>query len=363
MADFPIRRLRVVWGPVCIAIALATAACGSGGMEAPSGSSPPKIVSFSASPASIVAGQATTLSWTVTGATSVSIDPGVGPVTGATDRSVSPAQSTTYVLTASNAAGSVTATAAVGVTKPPAVYVTESRSIDSGGALRTCVLARPNPMPAGALPLVFSLHGDGGDGAGMRAGLPLEAQATGGAIFVYPNAPGGTFEYYTSDGRTREAQFVQDLIAALYNEFSIDRSRVFVTGMSGGATMANALACRLGPAVLRGVGIHSGTLYPVDNDFTYTGTGGVSCPLPAAIFVWGKSDDTPGVSYAEGQGVRDNYRATQACGSPSAAWTVNPCESYPSCTRAMVWCPIDGLGHAIWSGAAAAMWQFFDALR
>ena len=37
----------------------------------------------------------------------------------------------------------------------------------------------------------------------------------------------------------------------------------------------------------------------------YTGNGGVSCPLPATIMLWGQADNTDGVSYAEGQGVRD----------------------------------------------------------
>ena len=162
-----------------------------------------------------------------------------------------------------------------------AAYVSETRTIVSSGVSRSFVLARPASIPVGsALPLVFSLHGDGGNGASMRSGLPLEVQATSGAVFIYPNAPGGTFEYYTYDGRTREAVFVNDVIAAMHTEFNIDTTRVFVVGFSGGATMANALGCRLGPIVLRGLGIHSGSLYPIDNgmgvpDFTYTGNGGV----------------------------------------------------------------------------------------
>lgn len=254
-----------------------------------------------------------------------------------------------------------------GVAAP--TYVNSRRTIISSGATRAFQLARPDPMPAGvSLPLVFSLHGDGGDGAGMRAALPLEAQPGPGAVFVYPDAPGGTFEYYTYEGRTREAQFVRDVITSLSGEFGIDRSRVFVTGMSGGATMANALGCRLGPTVLRGLGIHSGTLYPVTDaaavpDFRYTPAGGVTCALPAVVFVWGTADATPGVSFQEGQAVRDNYLVTQSCASTTAPWAVSPCQIYDSCTRSVVWCPINGLGHSIWPGAAGAIWKFFDSLR
>ena len=235
----------------------------------------------------------------------------------------------------------------------------------SGGVMRSFVLTHPSPMPGG-LPLVFSLHGDGGNGAGMRQALPLEAQANGTAVFVYPDAPGGTFEYYSDAGRTAETTFVNDVSALLRAELTIDTARVFVTGFSGGATMANALGCRLGPLVIHGLGIHSGTLYAVDNagvpDFTYTPSGGVSCPLPATLFVWGESDVESGVSFPEGQAVRDNYLATQACAVTTTPWRAAPCQSYDACAAAVVWCPIAGMGHSIWPGAAAAIWTFFNAL-
>jgi OmpA family/PKD domain len=75
-----------------------------------------QITSFTASPTNIDAGQTATLSWTVAGATSVSISPGIGSVntqTGSTQ--VSPQQTTTYTLTANGPGGSVNATAIVSV--------------------------------------------------------------------------------------------------------------------------------------------------------------------------------------------------------------------------------------------------------
>ncbi|MDC0709636.1 PHB depolymerase family esterase [Stigmatella sp. ncwal1] len=248
-------------------------------------------------------------------------------------------------------------------------YVSETRRIDSGGISRSFLLVHPASATAGQpLPIVFALHGDGGNGAGIRADLALESAATTGAIFVYPDAPNGLFEYYTDTGRTREAQFVRDVIGLAVDELPADASRVFVTGMSGGATMANALGCRLGPRVIRGLGIHSGTLYPVNDgngvpDFTYIGTGGVSCPLPETLFIWGKADNLEGTSFADGESVRDNYLATQACQETSQAWSVTPCVSYNGCGRAVVWCPVEGLGHAVWRQAGPALWRFFDGLR
>lgn len=83
----------------------------------------PVISSFAANPTSIQAGDSTTLTWQTTGATSLSISPGVGAVTG-TSVSVAPSTSTTYVLTATNGAGSVTRSVPVAVTpRPSAPYI------------------------------------------------------------------------------------------------------------------------------------------------------------------------------------------------------------------------------------------------
>ena len=82
-------------------------------VEAPfvgSNASVPTISSFTASPASIApfAGDGSaTLSWSVASATSLSIS-GLGAVTGNSIQ-VSPSQTTTYTLTASNAQGAATA--------------------------------------------------------------------------------------------------------------------------------------------------------------------------------------------------------------------------------------------------------------
>jgi polyhydroxybutyrate depolymerase len=238
-------------------------------------------------------------------------------------------------------------------------YLAENRVLASGGVPRAFVLARPGGNTAG-LPLVIALHGDGGNGTLIRQALPIENHLL--AVFAYPDAPDGTFEYYTASGRAAEAQFTLDLIAALSGELGIDTARVFVAGLSGGATLANALGCRLGPGVIRGLGLHSGTLYPVDDDFTYTEDGGVSCPLPPAAFIWGTADVGAGTSYEEGQAVRDNYLATQDCAATTTPVPPSPCVAYDGCGRAVLWCAIEGLGHDLWPGAAGAFATFFNGV-
>ncbi len=91
---------------------------GSGGGSAPTPA--PTISSFVATPSAIPAGQSSTLSWSVSGASSLAIDQGVGAVTG-TSKAVSPAATTTYTFTASNAAGSATATTTVTVVPAPVI--------------------------------------------------------------------------------------------------------------------------------------------------------------------------------------------------------------------------------------------------
>lgn len=76
----------------------------------------PTIDSFYASPGSISSGGSSTLSWSVSGATTVSMDQGIGYVALTGTWVVSPSTTTTYTLTATSDAGSVTATAHIMVT-------------------------------------------------------------------------------------------------------------------------------------------------------------------------------------------------------------------------------------------------------
>ncbi|MGK0186640.1 MAG: mono/diheme cytochrome c family protein [Verrucomicrobiales bacterium] len=79
----------------------------------------PIIANFNAAPATITEGDSATLQWTVSDGgsalTSLTISDGIGNVLGSSSRSVSPAVTTTYTLSATNAIGSVTATTTVTV--------------------------------------------------------------------------------------------------------------------------------------------------------------------------------------------------------------------------------------------------------
>lgn len=95
----------------------------------------PVIGTFTASPATVGAGQEVTLSWTVSGATTLSISPDVGPVTGGSVV-VKPTATTSYTLTAGNPNGSVSRTVSVTVTAAPVIgaFTAEPAEITAGDA-------------------------------------------------------------------------------------------------------------------------------------------------------------------------------------------------------------------------------------
>jgi hypothetical protein len=74
------------------------------------------IISFNAEPSSISAGESSNLSWNVSGATTITIDQGVGNVALTGTRAVTPAATTVYTITAYGSSGSATATTQVVVT-------------------------------------------------------------------------------------------------------------------------------------------------------------------------------------------------------------------------------------------------------
>jgi len=90
---------------------------------APTAAPPPPAaaptVTLSANPASINSGDSSTLSWTSTNATSVTIAPEVGNVTAEGSTKVTPSDSTTYTVTATGPGGSANATTRVTVSAPP----------------------------------------------------------------------------------------------------------------------------------------------------------------------------------------------------------------------------------------------------
>lgn len=147
---------------------------------------PPVIDGFSAQPAAITAGGSTTLSWTTSHATSVTIDNGVGSRGPDDNVTVSPSQTTTYTLVAQGPGGSVSGTVVVSVSPPGAPTITS-------------FAAAPPQIPAGGqATLSWSVQ----NATTVTVDNGLGAQAATGQVMVSPPSttnytltavgPGGT---------------------------------------------------------------------------------------------------------------------------------------------------------------------------
>ena len=87
--------------------ALLLAASVVGCQQGPPELAPPLIVDFRAVPTQITAGESATLFWNTTQADAISIDQGIGNVPAAGTKDISPATTTTYTLTVTNAADTI----------------------------------------------------------------------------------------------------------------------------------------------------------------------------------------------------------------------------------------------------------------
>ncbi len=98
-------------------------------MVVPQGVLKPNIRTFVAEPSTITEGKPSVLSWNVSGANAVTIEPGIGNVPVVGSRTVTPAKTTTYLLMASNDAGTVSTTVQVVVVSTSPVRRLELYSI------------------------------------------------------------------------------------------------------------------------------------------------------------------------------------------------------------------------------------------
>ncbi|HLK03650.1 MAG TPA: peptidoglycan-associated lipoprotein Pal [Candidatus Acidoferrum sp.] len=122
---------------VCVA-AMFAVGCGrkTPPQKTPEVQAPPPArptVTLQANPTSLNKGDATTLSWSSTNATQLSISPEVGAVAPEGSTKVTPGDSTTYTITASGPGGSADASVRVTVAAPPPPPVKEEAAPDLAG--------------------------------------------------------------------------------------------------------------------------------------------------------------------------------------------------------------------------------------
>jgi polyhydroxybutyrate depolymerase len=268
-------------------------------------------------------------------------------------------------------------------------------ALDFGGLVRTYELH----VPAGGRPsaLVVNLHAAGATGRDQAALTHYNAVADAhGFAVVYPDG----IDMSWADGRgasTPDRQgiddvgFVTALASKLVSDYAISPGRVYVTGLSAGAFMANRLACdradvfaaiapvagtlgsNVGCAPSRPVAVLAtyGTADPIVpfDGGPMTGRGGVSdiVSAPALVQRWRQLNGCADVP-------------TQQPLAPSGDGTQTERIDYPLCAPGgeVVFMRVDGGGHT-WPGApevlpaqavgpasrgfdaSEASWRFFDS--
>jgi len=96
---------------LAVMLLLATSGCITFATGGGAANTAPVVINFTVNPASINPGETAILSWEVQNASSISIDPGMPAAASAGAEKVAPSSTTTYILTASNSAGSTRALA------------------------------------------------------------------------------------------------------------------------------------------------------------------------------------------------------------------------------------------------------------
>jgi polyhydroxybutyrate depolymerase len=277
-----------------------------------------------------------------------------------------------------------------------------AQTITVGGATRTYDISLPTTCDASHLhPIVFIFHGDGGKGADMYGtAFPIEeaAAAVGDeATFVYPdgldnNQNGSAWDIYDDPGMfpytkgdptgNVDVDFFDALLAKLEADGCVDKSHVYITGMSNGGYLSNQLA-RWRSKVVKATapqsgGPPAGSTTPSNDYAPPNYCVGTTGPVPVLI-IHGSADTVvapencqEAASYWDMANSCDDNAADCSASTnsllvppatPTTATSPSPCVTSNGCKSGypVILCEIPGMGHTIWSEAPQTIWAFFTA--
>jgi len=132
-----------------------------------------------------------------------------------------------------------------------------THSLPFGGRNRTYeVHVPPKFVGKGPLPVIINLHGGSSNAKVHRVQTLMDRTSNQcGFIVVYPEGTSAQGTYYTWNAgsccgysvlkKIDDVGFIKAMLDELPNQYSIDKRRVYATGMSNGAMMAYRLACEI----------------------------------------------------------------------------------------------------------------------
>lgn len=144
------------------------------------------------------------------------------------------------------------------VATAPIGYAADRQTLKVGDDTRTYVVRIPATLkPSLRVPLVFVLHGGGGNAANAERMTGFTEKARKESfIVVYPEGSGrlrrGLFTWnaghccgYAMENRVDDVAFISALIDDLSRRHPVDDKRIYVTGMSNGAMLTHRLGIEL----------------------------------------------------------------------------------------------------------------------
>ncbi len=128
-----------------------------------------------------------------------------------------------------------------------AVEISPDEAIDADGSVRHYRLVVPKRLAQEPVPIVFAFHGIGTSTEEMAAYAGLDRLAAqNGFILVYPATRKAMWETMKFDpenlDRNPDVRFFDRLMVHLGERFRLDPNRIYLMGMSQGASFAQLLA-------------------------------------------------------------------------------------------------------------------------
>jgi polyhydroxybutyrate depolymerase len=245
----------------------------------------------------------------------------------------------------------------------PAQNTTMHITVD--GLDRTAIVhipARSSVDAAAPWPVVIALHGSSSSAAYLQSTTDFDTVADrNGFVAVYPEGlmvdgeqswnAGQCCEPATSAG-VNDVGFIGQLVDALITDQHVDAARVFVTGHSNGAILAQKVGCELADRVASVASV-AGAL---DNRWSCR----PSRPM-SLLEIHGTADQN--VRYEYGQDAADAWRAMDDCINTirTSASSETVTSSTCAASTEVKLLTIDGGAHAWPDDGAQKVWDFFAA--
>jgi polyhydroxybutyrate depolymerase len=223
-------------------------------------------------------------------------------------------------------------------------------ALQVGNTRRTMIrVVSPSLQNTRAHALVIGFHGFGLDGTSPRMHHKWEIVEELGkddAVFVYPNALGGSWNPYLG---SPDLALFDAIVKSISEKYCIDKRRVFVHGFSNGGFFVNGLVAAR-PNDIRGV---------------ISVAGGGNGSRKPAIVIHGQSDSNVGY-YPSAPNLVNSYAAANGCKMPVNfnAMRVDACQQLEGCPAEYpVWfCPWRGNHH--WPHFTLPLvWQFISSQK